>query len=176
MIEQGSPTVQMSWALWSEIWMNKCAFCVQGMASQHWGGWWRGEKLSLSLLLCFQRQGQMQFRPPWTPQLDLLCQRGTGSGRAPPLLLLNMRALLALDTEQTLTAQTNPCHAWTSLGQRSCGKRGVSVAWPKYWLIFLSGCQERVAGPFLVIIGRGQATYQALILFGKVQWGNVVHK
>lgn len=59
-------------------WINVLV-CTRLKAPQLWGSW-RGERLSWSLLLWFQRRGRMQVRPPWTPQLDLLCQRWTGSG------------------------------------------------------------------------------------------------
>lgn len=148
MTEQGSPTVRMSQAWWSEIWVNKyvglhktqsaslCTFSSGGV---------EGVKGSAGACCCGSRDG-VGCR---SGHLELLswiyCVRG-GQDQAPPLLLLllNTRTLLASDTEQTLAAQTNPRHAlWreSCSGQRSSVKRGFPVAWPEYWLIFLSGCQ-----------------------------------
>lgn len=96
--KQGLPTVRMS-QTGGEVkyeWINVlvCVLAVptktralppflpfSSGAHRRGGG---GEASAGALLLCFQRRGRMQVRPPWTPQLDLLCRRWTGSGRAPP--------------------------------------------------------------------------------------------
>lgn len=125
--KEGFPTVWMG----IETWMSKCIHLHTGDAHKTWAhpafSPWAKKKKKMAarkVSMFFQRWGQLQVSPPWTPELDLLCRRWTGSGCTPPL---NTRTLLVLDTEQTPAQQTNPYPflqgdpRWV---QRSCVKGG----------------------------------------------------
>lgn len=74
-----------------EIWVSKCVHLHAAISHETWihlqlfpgaAGATRGEQsLCWSLQFCVQRLGRMRVRPPWTPQLDLLCWWWTRSGR-----------------------------------------------------------------------------------------------